>query len=83
LFGPTITTIRELTHKPILITETGAAAGASQSAKIADLFSGTRLYGLLGFVWFNANADHDWRLSSPAAFAAFRRGAATYYRPAS
>jgi mannan endo-1,4-beta-mannosidase len=81
LFGPTIVDVRALTHDPILIAETGAAT-ASQPAKIADLFNGIRLYGLLGFVWFDANAAEDWRLSGNAAFAAMRRGAKMYYRPA-
>jgi mannan endo-1,4-beta-mannosidase len=83
LFGPTIAAVRELTHDPILIAETGATAGSSQPGKITDLFAGVRLYGLLGFVWFNAKADQDWRLNSPAAFAAFRQGAKAYYRPKS
>jgi mannan endo-1,4-beta-mannosidase len=81
LFGPTIASVRELTNDPILIAETGAAAGPSQSAKIAELFAGVRLYGLLGFVWFDASAGQDWSLSSPAASAAFYQGAKTYYRP--
>jgi hypothetical protein len=81
LFGPTITAVRELTRDPILIAETGATAGPQQPAKIADLFAGVRLYGLLGFVWFNAKADEDWRLSSPAALAAFHRAASRNYRP--
>jgi mannan endo-1,4-beta-mannosidase len=83
LFGPTIIAVRTLTRDPILIAETGAAPGTDQSAKVTDLFAGTRLYGLLGFVWFNADTNRDWRLSSPAAIAAFRRGAKTYRRPAS
>ena len=44
-------------------------------AKIADLFAGFRSYGLLGFLWFNTVGNRDWRLDSPAALAAFRRGA--------
>ena len=83
LFGPTIAAIRELTSDPILIAETGAAAGTDQPTNITDLFAGIRLYGLLGFVWFDANADRDWRLSSPAAYAAFRQGAEEYHRPRS
>jgi hypothetical protein len=83
LFGPTITALRAITGDPILITETGAAPAAGQPAKISDLFAGIRLYGLLGFVWFDANTDPDWHLSSPAAIAAFGRDAKTYYRPAS
>jgi mannan endo-1,4-beta-mannosidase len=79
LFGPTIAAVRVLTSDPILISETAAAPGAGQSAKIADLFAGIRLYRLLGFVWFDAVHTEDWRLDTPAAIAAFRRGAKTYH----
>jgi len=78
LFGPTITVVRELTKDPILIAETAATSAAGQPAKIADLFAGIRLYGLLGLVWFSVE---DWQLSSPAAVAAFRRGTQSYRRP--
>lgn len=81
LFGPTIKAVRALTLDPILISETGAAPAAGQPGKIADLFAGVRGYGLLGLVWFDANGVRNWRLSSPAAFAAFRQGAQTYKRP--
>jgi mannan endo-1,4-beta-mannosidase len=83
LFGPTIVAVRTLTHAPILIAETAAAPAARQPAKIADLFAGVRLYGLLGFVWFDATHLKDWRLTSPAALAAFRRAAKTYGRSGS
>jgi mannan endo-1,4-beta-mannosidase len=83
LFGPTIVAVRALTHDPILISETGAAPATGQSAKIADLFAGVRLYGLLGFVWFDAKDIKDWRLSRPAVIGPFRRYAQMYYRPAS
>jgi mannan endo-1,4-beta-mannosidase len=82
LFGPTIAAVRALTHDPILIAETAAAPAAGQPAKIADLFAGVRLYGLLGFMWFDAVHIKDWRISSPAAIAAFRHGAQNYKRPA-
>jgi hypothetical protein len=83
LFGPTIAAVREFTSDPIIIGET-AADGSGQAAKIADLFSGTRLYGLLGFVWFDSDAhSEDWRVTSPAAIAAFHNGAETYYMPPS
>jgi Glycosyl hydrolase family 26 len=80
LFGPTIVAIRTLTSDPILIAETGAGPIAGQPAKIADLFAGVRAYGLLGFTWFDAKGKQDWRLVSPAAIAAFRRGAEAYHR---
>jgi mannan endo-1,4-beta-mannosidase len=75
LFGPTIKAVRTLTLDPILISETGAAPAAGKPAKIADLFAGIRAYGLLGFVWFNADRRRDWRLDRSAAIAAFRRSA--------
>lgn len=83
LFGPTIAAVRTLTRRPILIAETAAAPAAGQPAKIADLFAGIRLYGLLGFVWFDSSHVKDWRLSSRAAISAFRQGARTYPEPTS
>ena len=82
LFGPTIKAVRALTLHPILISETGAGPAAGQPGKIADLFTGTRAYGLLGFVWFDAKGTQDWRLHDPAALAAYRQGAKTYREPA-
>jgi Glycosyl hydrolase family 26 len=82
LFGPTIKAVRALTRAPILIAETSAAPTAGKPAKITDLFAGIRAYGLLGFVWFNADTGIDWRLDSSAAIAVFRRGARTFRRPA-
>jgi hypothetical protein len=85
MFGPTIKAVHALSHDPIpiLISETGAASAAAQPAKIADLFAGIQGYGLLGFVWFDAHGSLDWRINSPAAVAAFRRGAKAYKKPAS
>ncbi len=86
LFGPTIAKVRELTSDPILIAETGATVNSGQPAKIADAFAGIHAYGLLGFVWFDATDEtgQGFGLSSPAAYAAFRKGAAsTYTRPTS
>ena len=84
LFGPTIAAVRKLTLDPILVAETGAVPAAGQPAKIADLFAGIHQYGLLGFVWFDATNSTGQRfsLSSPAAVAAFRKGASSYTRPA-
>jgi hypothetical protein len=77
LFGPTIKDVHALTHDRILIAETGAAPSAGKPAKIADLFAGVRAYGLLGFLWFDADSHQDWRINSPAAIAAFRHGVRT------
>jgi hypothetical protein len=83
LFGPTIAAVRKLTSAPILIAETGAISTASQSAKISDLFAGVRAYGLLGFVWFNTtnSIGQPFGINTPAAIAAFRKGAEAYHRP--
>ena len=85
LFGPTIAAVRALTSEPILIAETGAVSSAGQPAKIADLFAGIRLYGLLGFVWFDSNntVNQDFRITSPSALASFARAAEPYHRRAS
>jgi hypothetical protein len=80
VFGPTIVAVRAITHDPILITETSATPAISQPAKVAELFAGVRLYELLGFVWFNSVDKIDWRLTNPAAIAAFRRGATADHR---
>jgi hypothetical protein len=86
LFGATIARVRQLTHDPILIAETGAAISANQSAKIGDLFAGVRTFGLLGFVLFDQDGVHEtqsWRISSPATYAALRQDAKAYMKPPS
>ncbi len=83
LFGPTIFAVRTLTSDPILIAETAVAPAAGQPAKIADLFAGIRTYGLLGFMWFDAIGEQDWRLISLPSVVAFRQGAEVYHRFAS
>jgi len=82
LFGPTIKAVRALTRDPILIAETGAAPAAGQPAKIVDLAAGIHAYGLLGFVWFDADGVKSWSLDGPAAVAALRQVAEAYHGPA-
>jgi len=83
VFGKTITQVRILTAKPVLLSETAAGPQAGQSAKIGDLFKGMRQYGTLGLVWFDiAQNDgiyhQDWHIEDhPAAETAFRHGAAS------
>ncbi len=87
VFSPTIVYVRQLTHEPILIAETGAQLAVGQAAKIDDLFAGVQTYGLLGFVWFNDDTMSaaipgealDWRLG-PAALAALREDAKEYLK---
>jgi hypothetical protein len=80
LFGPTIAAVRALTSDPILIAETGVVHAAGQPAEIADLFAGIRQYGLLGFVYLDTNLAGSFAITSPAAVAAFRKGASMYHR---
>lgn len=85
LFGPTINAVHALTDDPILIAETGAVVTAGQPTKIANLVAGVHAYGLLGFVWFDAvnKNRQDFRISSAAAIAAFRKGASVFTKPGS
>jgi hypothetical protein len=78
LFGPTIAAVRELTGDPILVAETAAGTAAGQPAKITDLYAGIKSYGLLGFAWFDAVGQQDWRLGGSASQSAFQRGAQSY-----
>ena len=57
---------------------------AGQPAKIADVFAGVHLYGLLGFVYFDATdfKGQDFSISSSTALAAFGQGASAFTRPA-
>jgi mannan endo-1,4-beta-mannosidase len=83
MFGPTIVDVRQFTSDPIIIAETGASPAADQSAKITDLFTGVQTYGLLGFVWFDADdaaLGLYWRLTSRSALATFSRDAQTFMR---
>ena len=88
VFGPTIVDVRELTKAPILVAETGASLAADQQAKINDLFAGVESYGLLGFMWFDANSTNPsdgqplhWRLSNRVALSTFGQDAQEFMRP--
>jgi len=83
VFGKTIAGVRQLTDKPVLLSETAVGPLAGQSAKIPGLFAGVREYRTLGLVWFDIAQDaglyhQDWHIEdSPSAKAAFRLGAST------
>jgi mannan endo-1,4-beta-mannosidase len=80
VFGSTLTSIRQFTSDPVLITETATAPGAQQSTQIRSLFAGTSATpGVIGFVWFDLDRREAWRLEDrPAALAAFRSAASQY-----
>ncbi len=79
VFGRTIDHVRQLTGKPVLLSETAVGPQAGQSAKIEDLFNGMYKYKTLGLVWFDIDQDdgmyhQDWRIENNAhAEAVFRQ----------
>jgi Glycosyl hydrolase family 26 len=81
VFGQTIAQVRAFTSKPVLLSETAVGPAAGQVPKIGNLFRGMAAYRTLGLVWFDEDQHdgiyhQDWRIqASPAAAAAFRRGA--------
>ena len=90
-FGPTISQIRHVTSKPVLITETAANPAAGKARAVAQLVSAVKRYKLAGFIWFSidqlGNGDpgapktnrNDWSLEDdPAALAAYRVAVKSY-----
>ena len=79
VFGSTLSEVRAITRRPIMIGETSSAeAGGNKAAWIDEFFSFLRANAdIKAFVWFNFNKETDWRIeSSPAAQSAFARGVA-------
>ena len=76
VFGRTLSQVRRLTHKPLMLSEVGSSeAGGDKSAWIRGMFRALRRNPtILAFVWFNFNKETDWRIESSAgsrrAFAA-------------
>jgi hypothetical protein len=83
-FGSTISAIRQLTPKPILIGETAVGQVAGQTNGIPGLFAGVKRHHLLGLIWFDEAQTggiyaQDWRLEGhPAAEAAVRQAVGQY-----
>jgi mannan endo-1,4-beta-mannosidase len=81
-----ITAIRQITQKPILIGETAIGQVAGQARELPGLFAGVSNDGLLGFIWFDQDESgsvykQDWRIEdNPAAITAFRAGVASYFK---
>lgn len=88
LFGPTITNVRSFTSKPVLLSETAVAPGASQFVQISDLFRGMAADKTLGLVWFDASQSgsayrQDWRIEdNREAEISFKLGVADDIGPA-
>jgi len=66
-FIPTITFLREFTHKPILVTETGIYPNRNQGQQLRSLFRGIRRYNLRGLIYFNLDMQQPWQLTRPSA----------------
>ncbi|MGO8730154.1 MAG: glycoside hydrolase family 26 protein [Streptosporangiaceae bacterium] len=79
IFDPVAAAIRQFTHDPVLIAETGVGAFSDRTLKIRNLFAGLRQQHYLGLVWFDEDTPGGlyvgghWRLEgSPPALTAFR-----------
>jgi mannan endo-1,4-beta-mannosidase len=67
VFGRTISQVRALTSRPILLSETAVGPEADQFANILDLFQGMVAAKTLGLVWFDVDQHggvlhQDWRI---------------------
>jgi beta-mannanase len=80
LFRKTLRDVRDLTHSPILVTETSVTRTGPQASQIKNLFQAARRSGLFGVIWFNINAMQEWTLVGrpPAVLAEFRRAAENF-----
>lgn len=78
IFDPAIAEVRAITSKPILISETSISKDLNQVQDIPDLFQGVESRGLLGFVYFDKDGNHDYRLDTSATLAAFGAAAKKY-----
>jgi hypothetical protein len=72
VFGATLSQLRRLTSKPVMISETGIPQGY-QAAGIPGLIQGVEDNHLAGVIWLDANIDGGYWAMTPAGFAALRR----------
>jgi hypothetical protein len=85
VFGNAVAAIREITRKPILISETAAGPKTGhQQLDISRLFAGIKRQHLLGAVWFDQGqgggpSGQNWRLEgNRALLAAFNQAVGDY-----
>jgi mannan endo-1,4-beta-mannosidase len=63
VFGFQLRDVRKIAPgKPVYLAETAVVRGPALGSHVADLFAGVKAYHLMGFVWFDAVARHDYRL---------------------
>lgn len=78
IFGHSLQEMNKLTHRPLIIAETGSAEqGGDKAAWITALFKLVQANPQIrALVWFDYLKEADWRItSSKAATAAFRQAA--------
>lgn len=69
VFGETLSQLRQLTSKPVMISETGIPRGY-QAADIPGLIQGVKDNHLAGVIWLDANIDGGYWAMTPDGFAA-------------
>ena len=67
LFAPSVTRIRAITSKPLLIAEIGCTQKSYKPTWISRAPGAMQRLGAKAMVWFNENMKHDWRLDSSSA----------------
>jgi mannan endo-1,4-beta-mannosidase len=87
VFGPSIRQVRQLTKKPLIISETAVGPVTSERPTlIRRLFAGLTAYRLIGVIWFDKSQHGDiyhqnWSIEGiQSAEAAFRQGARSFLR---
>lgn len=71
LFAPAVNAVRSF-GKPTLIAEAGSGQGPKQAGNIANLINGARQADMFAVVYFDLKGNKDWRITTPAALAAFK-----------
>jgi beta-mannanase len=79
-FDPTLAVLRQVTRRPVLITETGAQPGPYKATWTANLFQWLKAHHeVIGFIWFERNkaagGRADWRFTADSrTLRAFKGG---------
>ncbi|RJL23281.1 glycoside hydrolase family 26 protein [Bailinhaonella thermotolerans] len=79
VFSPTLKTIRQLTRKPVVITEVAATDVSGLKARwVEQMFRQLPKHpDIIGVIWYEAVKETDWRIAaSPRAAQAYAEGAA-------
>jgi beta-mannanase len=67
LFRPTLTELKKISDKPVLIVETGAEPGSMRARAVKDLFTAVAADpGIIGFVYFNQRGSANWTIDNDA-----------------